>query len=78
MKQKEFKEKMPQVAAFVDELVDAFGKDVIHGQIRKGLAGEPTFWATENGHEIGTHVERGTTRITWDAVTGCAVAEEIE
>jgi hypothetical protein len=54
MRQKELKEKMPVIAAFIDQLVEAFGKEEIHGQIRKGLQGEPTFWASENGHEIGT------------------------
>jgi hypothetical protein len=54
MKQKQLKEMMPRVAALIDDLVAVFGKDEIHGQVRKGLAGEPTFWASENGHEIGT------------------------
>jgi hypothetical protein len=79
MKQREMKEKMPQVAALIEDLVNAFGKESIHGQIRKGLAGEPTFWASENGHEIGTKVDCGATcRITWDPVTGIAVSEEIK
>jgi hypothetical protein len=79
MKQKELKQKMPGVAAFVDDLVEAFGVAAIHGQIRKGLAGEPVFWASENGHEIGTRVDSGaTSRVTWDPVTGCAVSEEIK
>ncbi len=58
MKQKEFKEKMPMCAAWIDSLVAAFGAEVIHGQIRRGLEGEPTFHAIENGHEIGTPVYR--------------------
>lgn len=58
MKQKELKEKMPVTAEWIDSLVAVFGKDSIHGQIRKGLNGESTFWASENGFEIGTRVCR--------------------
>jgi hypothetical protein len=45
---------MPTVAAWIDQLRDAFGSDVIHNAIRAGQAGEPTFYASENGHELGT------------------------
>ena len=73
------REQMPLVTAFIDDLREAFGAEMINGQIRKGMKGEPTFWASENGHEIGTRVECGATcRVTWDPVTGCAVAEEIK
>lgn len=41
-------------AAFIDALRDAFGRDEIDRQVRAGLAGEPTFYAQENGHELGT------------------------
>jgi hypothetical protein len=54
---KSLRTQMPNVAAFVDGLRSAFGKDSIDGQIRKGMAGEPTFYAYENGHEIGTPLE---------------------
>ena len=49
---------MPQTAAFIDVLRAAFGKDAVDPQIRDGLKGEPTFWAKENGREIGTRVYR--------------------
>jgi len=49
---------MPEIAALIDALRATFGKEVIDGQIRKGMKGEPVFWATENGYEIGTHVYR--------------------
>ena len=79
MKQRELKEKMPGVAAFIEQMVEMFGKEAIHSQIRKGLTGEPTFWASENGHEIGTKVESGARyRIKWDPVTGRATSEEIK
>jgi len=45
---------MPQVAVFIDQLREAFGADMINLQIRLGMRGEPTFFASENGHELGT------------------------
>lgn len=55
MTQKEnMRDKMPNVAAFIDELRAVFGAEMINAQIRKGLNGEPTFYARENGHELGT------------------------
>lgn len=50
------REQMPVVTALIDGLRAAFGKDLIDGQIRKGMRGEPTFWAMENGHTVGTRV----------------------
>jgi hypothetical protein len=75
MKQRELKQKMPLTAEFIEALCDAFGKESIHGQIRKGLNGEPVFHATENGHEIGTPVVHGI-RVTWHPITGCAMDAE--
>ena len=51
---KGLRDQMPEVAAFVDALREVFGKASIDGQIRRGIAGEPVFYASENGHEIGT------------------------
>lgn len=45
---------MPETAAFIDALRGAFGKDEIDAQIKKGMRGLPGFYASENGHEIGT------------------------
>lgn len=56
---------MPVITAWIDDLRAAFGADVIDGQIRKsmpgtpeqvarGERGQPTFYARENGHEVGT------------------------
>ncbi|MCY0388415.1 hypothetical protein OVY01_14475 [Robbsia sp. Bb-Pol-6] len=42
---------MPTVAAWIDQLRAAFGSDVIHDAIR---AGEPAFYAEEDGHILGT------------------------
>lgn len=51
---------MPTVAGWIDELRDAFGADQIDPAIRAGMAGQPTFWASEAGREVGTrNPERG-------------------
>jgi hypothetical protein len=73
VKQKELKEKMPEVGAFLDWACQVFGTECVHGQVRKGLAGEPVFYASENGYEIGHRPVRGK-GITWHPVTGCAIA----
>lgn len=52
---------MPQTAKWIDELREAFGKEEIDAQIRKGMKGEPTFWAKENGIEIGTKTRKKVT-----------------
>lgn len=54
MSKKNIRAEMPHTAAFIDALRDAFGADMINEQIRKGMRGEPTFYARENGHELGT------------------------
>ena len=45
---------MPLVTAFIDGMRDAFGKDAIDAQIRLGMAGHKTFWARENGIDVGS------------------------
>lgn len=45
---------MPKVAAWIDTLRDAFGRELIDGQIRAATRdGLPTFHATEAGHSVG-------------------------
>lgn len=56
---KSLRDEMPTTAAFIDSLRREFGKLDIDQQIRKGLNGEPTFWAEENGRTIGTKPEDG-------------------
>lgn len=51
---KSLREAMPTTAAFIDAMRDTFGADMINAAIRAGLDGQPTFWARENGHEVGT------------------------
>lgn len=45
---------MPEIVAFVADLKAAFGEQEIDEAIRRGKAGEPTFYACENGHTVGT------------------------
>jgi len=54
MTKKNLRESMPLVTAFIDECRDAFGKDVINQAIKAGMDGQETFWARENGIEVGT------------------------
>jgi hypothetical protein len=60
MKKKSMREDMPQTSAFIDALRTAFGKEMIDGQIRKGISGQATFYACENGHVVGTPVLKST------------------
>lgn len=57
---------MPSVTAFIDSMREAFGKEMIDGQIRKGLKGEPVFHAAENGHAIGTRQTRAKSIVMWN------------
>lgn len=43
---------MPVVAAFIDSLRAAFGREVIDQAIRQGIR-DGTFCARENGHVVG-------------------------
>lgn len=46
---------MPIVAAFIDSLREALGRDVVDKAMRDGLR-NGTFHARENGHEVGCPV----------------------
>ncbi|WP_334043616.1 hypothetical protein [Burkholderia ambifaria] len=48
------RDQMPEIAAFVESLAEAFGHDYIEDLVRRGQRGEPTFYASENGIEVGT------------------------
>ena len=56
MKKSSMREQMPMTAAWIDSLRAAFGKDMIDQQIRRGMKGDPVFFASENGHSIGTRL----------------------
>lgn len=46
------RDKMPECAAFLDDLRRVFGKDEVDGWIRVGIK-HGTFFASENGHVVG-------------------------
>jgi hypothetical protein len=48
------RDSMPNVAAFVDAMRDAFGAEEVNEMIRRGGAGEPVFFAEEAGQTFGT------------------------
>jgi hypothetical protein len=45
---------MPEIARFTAKLRSAFGDDAVDEALRRGKAGEPTFYASENGRTVGT------------------------
>ncbi|MBU7438892.1 hypothetical protein [Paraburkholderia fungorum] len=45
---------MPEMAAFMAKLRSAFGDETVDEAVRRGKAGEPTFYACENGNSVGT------------------------
>lgn len=53
---KTLRQAMPDITGFIDRLRDAFGPGLINPSIRSGIDGQPTFYARENGHEIGTPI----------------------
>ena len=50
---------MPTVAAWIDELREAFGADGINAAIRNGVAGGAAFYATEGGQTLGCEAMPG-------------------
>jgi hypothetical protein len=50
------REMMPITASILDELKKHFGEAFVQQRVRQGMRGEPVFFASENGHEIGTPV----------------------
>lgn len=43
---------MPEMAAFMAKLRSAFGDETVDEAVRRGKAGEPTFYACENGNSV--------------------------
>lgn len=78
MKKKPLRDEMPNTAWFIDLAREIFGTEAVNRQIRRGLNGEPVFWASENGKEIGTPVDSGaTSAVMWDE-QGIAYSVEIK
>lgn len=48
------RQEMPQTTAWIDALRDAFGAPQINAAIKAGIDGAGTFYARENGREIGS------------------------
>jgi hypothetical protein len=69
----ELRDKMPVVAALIDDLRSAFGKESIDKIIREGISGKPVFMACENGHTVGTPLLEGTRVVKDERGTRCIV-----
>jgi hypothetical protein len=50
---------MPTTAGFVDRMREAFGVEMINAAIKGGLSGDGSFYANENGFEIGSRPAGG-------------------
>ena len=61
------REQMPQCSAWIDNLREAFGAELIDGQIKAGMKGEAVFFASENGIELGTRDDRPAAAVSFDA-----------
>lgn len=48
------RDQMPQTTRFIDWLRQELGARAVDDAIRAGMAGEPRFFAEENGHQLGT------------------------
>lgn len=53
------RDEMPVTAAWIDKMREVFGKESVDSAIRRGMKGHQGFHATENGHEVGTPIQRG-------------------
>lgn len=58
-KPKPLRQTMPTVAAWIDELREAFGADGVNAAIRNGVAGGTHFYAEEGGQAIGCEASLG-------------------
>ncbi len=58
-KQGSMRDEMPVVTAWIDAMREAFGKEHIDGIIKAGMRGQPVFYASENGHTVGTPAPPG-------------------
>lgn len=57
---------MPITAEFIDACRLAFGAEMVNNQIRLGMQGAGTFYASENGHEVGTKCREAVKFVTGD------------
>lgn len=68
-KPKPLRQNMPTVAAWIDELREAFGADAINPALRNGAAGGSQFYAEEGGHTIGSDAMPGTRELRLSEMT---------
>ena len=61
---KPLRQTMPTVAAWIDDLREAFGADGINRAIRNGVAGGTHFHAEEGGQAIGCEAMPGAHVVT--------------
>ena len=52
------RESMPLVTEFIDACRAAFGVASVNESIKAGMDGFPAFYASENGHEVGTPIPK--------------------
>lgn len=48
------REAMPCTATFIDDCRDVFGVDGVNAAIKAGISGDGSFYAKENGVEVGS------------------------
>lgn len=65
---KPLRQSMPTVSAFIDECREAFGAEMVNDMIKLGMQGAETFYASENGIEVGTKFREPTRFITADTM----------
>ena len=62
---------MPATAAFIDATRKAFGVEMIDQSIRAGIDGQPTFYAAENGQQVGTPFKNASAAPQRPACSSC-------
>lgn len=67
---KPLRQKMPTVAAWIDELREAFGQEMIDTAIRAGINGQQAFHASEGGESIGTEFDSAPSVTLAETVVG--------
>lgn len=69
---------MPIVAEFIDECRKAFGTEMVNTQIKLGMQGAETFYASENGYEVGAKITAPKVFITADRMRILSKEEYLE
>jgi hypothetical protein len=75
---KSLRESMPIVTEFIDECRKVFGIVEVDNAIRLGMQGAETFYASENGHEIGTPVSAPVKYVTADKMVLYFSADQLK